>query len=165
MLKEEFIHSPLFQGLSAEQLKVLESVFNPCDYAKGEVIFEQGQIATNLFILVSGEVVIRYKPYDGPALTVARIRPGGVFGWSAALGRDVYTSGAAAEENSKALGISGNELHRFCEKNPEVGMALLERLAGVIAARLRNTHSEILTILTKGMDMSDDCWRRLATDG
>lgn len=164
MFKEEFAELAIFKGLSDEQIQLLDQILELCQFTKDQLIFEQGQTADYLYILVDGEVTVRYKPYDGPVLTVARITPGGVFGWSAALGRQAFTSGAIAEGPSRALRISGVQLHSFCECNPEIGAVLLERLAGVIAQRLRNTHTEVLTILTKGMDLSADCWKRIKKD-
>jgi len=163
MSKEVYAGLNLFHDLTADQLRILDSLFLHCRFPSGTTIFDQGQPATNLYILVEGEVVISFKPYDGPPLTVARIQSGGVFGWSAALGRSVYTSSALAFSECGMLCIPGAALHAFCERYPDTGALLLERLAGVIAARLNNTHTEILSILTRGMDLSDNSCRRTET--
>ncbi len=163
MSKEVYAGLNLFHGLTADQLRILDSLFLHCRFPSGTTIFDQGQPATNLYILVEGEVVISYKPYDGPPLTVARIQSGGVFGWSTALGRSMYTSSALASSECSTLYVPGAALHVFCERYPDTGALLLERLAGVIAARLNNTHTEILSILTRGMDLSDNCSRRMET--
>lgn len=160
MSNEVYAGLNLFDGLTADQLRNLDSLFLHCSFPSGTTIFNQGQPATNLFIITEGEVEILYKPYDGPPLTVARIQPGGVFGWSSALGRTMYTSSALASSDCSALCIPGTALHNFCERFPETGTLFLERLAGVIAARLNNTHTEILSILTRGMDLSDNNCRR-----
>ena len=146
----------VFSGLTAEQFHSLDALLVHCRFPQGFTIFEQGQPATNLFIVTEGEIVISYKPYDGPSLTVARIQPGGVFGWSAALRRDIYTSSAQASTDSSGLCISSAGLQRFCEQQPDTAAVFLDHLAGVIAARLNNTHTEILSILSRGMDLSDN---------
>jgi CRP/FNR family transcriptional regulator, cyclic AMP receptor protein len=73
-----------------------------------------------------------------------------VFGWSAAMMRDIYSSGAQAAEESDVLRISGCQLRKLCEKNPDTGSLLLNRLAGVIAERLQHTHTQIVNILSRG---------------
>jgi CRP-like cAMP-binding protein len=83
-----------------------------------------------------------------------------VFGWSAALGRSVYTSGAQAVESGLAIRIRKDSLTQFCNLHPETGKILLERLASVISERLKNTHGEVLSILTSGVDKTGDCSRR-----
>jgi len=123
-----------------------------CYFSPEQVIFEQGQRTEFLYILLRGKVEVRFKPYDGPPLTVTRIDPGGVFGWSTALNRDTYTSSAHAVEKCEAYRLSGTRLQSFCMQEPVTGKILLERLAGVIAERLNNTHAQILSILTQGLD-------------
>ena len=48
--------------------------------------------------------------------------------------------------------MSSQQLKILCQKHPRTGTLLLEHLADVIAQRLNSTHSQILTILTQGMD-------------
>ena len=132
----------------------MASLLEPVNLAQNEVIFEQGRIAEHLYILLEGEVVVNFKPYDGPQLTVAHIHSGGVFGWSAILGRQVYTSIALAAVDSVAIRMRGEELRSLCEEKPQTGLAILERLAGVIAERLNSTHAQIFTMLTESMDLT-----------
>jgi CRP-like cAMP-binding protein len=142
---------PLFQGVASEDLNLLADLVRRETFAEEAVIFEQGARAGKLYILVSGKVEIRFKPEDGEVLTVALIERGGVFGWSAALGRDKYTSCAVTIDESSVLGIEGDHLRQLCEDHPETGVVILERLAGVIAERLRNTHQHVISLLRQGM--------------
>jgi CRP-like cAMP-binding protein len=154
MSRQSYAHLSIFSGLSEDQFDLLKPILELRKYKCSQVVFEQGEIAEHLYILVKGEVAVRYKPYDGPALTVARIQPGGVFGWSSALGRDTYSSGAVCEEVCQVLRVSGQRLHQLCEQYPDTGVELLERLACVIAERLRNTHSGVFTMLSQGIELN-----------
>lgn len=152
MYRQDIVRLDLFKDLSIAHLDLIASISEQVSLAKDRIIFEQGARANYLFVLQDGQVVIRYKPYDGPSLLVARIAAGGVFGWSAALRRDIYTSSAIALEDSRAIRISGENLQRLCEQRPETGKIVLERLARIVSERLRNTHTEILGILSQGAD-------------
>jgi CRP-like cAMP-binding protein len=152
MFRQEYANLSVFNGLDPAQIRVLSPFLEEVSFAQGQVIFQQGQTAQHLYILLNGEVQVRYKPYDGPALTVARIAPGDVFGWSAALGHDFYTSGAEASAQGCAYRIRTENLQHLCDVNPEAGSRLLEGLAGVIAERLRNTHGSILELLNQGVE-------------
>ena len=149
MFRQDITHLQLFQGLNSQQLSLLEPILEICQFAQDQTIFEQGQQAEYLYILLRGEVVIRYKPYDGPPLTVAHILPSGVFGWSAAMAREVYTSCAVTVAASEAFRISSAQLRSLCECNPEAGQLLLDRLASMIAERLQHTHKQIMSILSQ----------------
>ena len=161
MYRQDLAQLSLFQGFDPGQLEQLIPMLKYQHFQPGETIFEQGKAAQHLYILLNGEVVVRYKPYDGPPLTVARIRSGGVFGWSAAMMRDSYSSGAQAAADSEVLQIAGFQLRKLCEKNPDTGSLLLNRLAGVIAERLQHTHTQIVNILTEGLDLDNNCDNRI----
>lgn len=148
---DPFPNIPVFAGFSEQQLMLLRPLFAPVDAYAGEALFEQGDAARYLYLVVSGEVTIRYKPEDGPALIVTRVRTGGVVGWSAALGSRSYTSGAICEVYSQLLRVSGPDLRSLCAEHPETGALLLDRLASIIAARLRRTHEQVIALLKQGL--------------
>ncbi len=143
---------PFFEGLSNQDVELLSKKFTTVSFPRGTVIFNQGDHADRLYILLLGHVSIRFKPHDGEVLPVAEISTGDVFGWSAALGRDVYTSCAVTTEDSKALSIRGNDLRELCTTHPETGVLILERLAEVIAERLKNTHQKVIELLWQGVN-------------
>lgn len=154
MLCDDFNHLVIFQGMSMPQQELLSSLFVPHDFFDETVIFEQGDLAEFLYIVVRGEVIVSFKPDDGPSIIVARIQPGGVVGWSAALGSRMYTSGAYCNGDTRLLRISGTDLRKLCEQFPDTGVVLLDRLAAVIAQRLTSTHDQILALLELGLRSS-----------
>ena len=165
MFRQELGQLPIFRGLSEVQLNLIDPMLKLCHFSQDQIVFEQGQPANFVYILLQGKVIIQFKPDDAPLLTVTNINPGGIFGWSAALGHKVYTSMAYATAESEAYQFSGLDMHRLCENYPETGVVLLGRLASVIAEHLRSTHSQILKILSEGMDLDSDRGRRNNKDG
>ncbi len=141
----------IFQDLEPAQIALVQPLFLFSHEPAGSEIFEQGNQAEYLYIVVEGEVNIRYKPDDGPVISVARVRPGGVVGWSAALGNPAYTSSAICTTDCQLLRVRGQDLRQLCEQHPETGALLLERLAAVIAERLRNTHQQVMALLEQGL--------------
>lgn len=164
MFRQQYANLAIFNGLQANQVRALAPFLQEVMLSAGETIFEQGEPACCLYILLAGEVAVRYKPYDGPPLTVARILAGEVFGWSAALGRKVYTSNAEAVCDGLAYRILADSLKRLCDCDPEAGGVFLERLADSIAERLRNTNSTILELLSQGVDPRGNCSKRSGID-
>ncbi|HKZ54342.1 MAG TPA: cyclic nucleotide-binding domain-containing protein [Anaerolineales bacterium] len=152
MIRDILERVPLFQGLAMEELDLLARLFLRESFAAGSVVFEQGDPADRLYVLVSGQVQIQYRPYDGGVLTVAEILEGGVFGWSSVLGRKAYSSFALAVADSHALSIEGQTLRRLCMDHPQTGVLVMERLTGVIAERLRSTHEQVARLLWQGVN-------------
>lgn len=151
-----FVHTlsqlSIFKDLTEDQLGLLQAIIEPCSFAKETVIFEQGEPTQSLFIIVRGNILVRYKAYDGPVIEVARVGEGGIVGWSAALGRAAYTSGAVCLDDCDVYQINAAALHQLCEQNPCAGVLIFDRLAGAIADRLSSTHNQVMTILTQNAD-------------
>lgn len=122
-----------------------------CHFPQGTKIFEQGETAAYLYILLKGEVIVHYKPYDGPSLIVAHIPPGGVFGWSTILGRPQYTSGASTVEDCEAYRLDRKRLLNTLEKSPETSDILLERLTASVSERLQISRDQVLEMLTNNL--------------
>src|SRR3990172_3370955 len=143
---------PIFQsGLRVDEIELLASRFYEETVLAGSVLFPQGARADKLYVVLSGRLAIRFKPYDGEVLTVAELEAGDVFGWSAALGRRTYTSSSVALDDSRMLSVRVQVLRRLCESHPKTGVVILERLAEVIAERLRSTHKHVVDMLREGM--------------
>jgi CRP-like cAMP-binding protein len=142
---------PLFQGLKQQTLDLIVPRFEYETFTEDEIVFEQDAPAEKLYVLVNGKVEIRFKPDDGEQLIVTEIEEGGVFGWSAALGRATYTSCAVSTKVSSAFSVLGVELKQLCEQYPDTGVIILERLAEVIAQRLQKTHAYVVDMLEEGI--------------
>lgn len=141
----------LFKGFSPAEAEALQELFEWCELPAGTVLFEQGETAQNIYLVVRGEVLVRYKPEDGPALIVARLRPEGVVGWSAVIGSPTYTSSAECDSDCVVLQVRSEDLRTFVEQNPAAGAQLLDRLGTKIAERMRNTHEHVMALLEQGL--------------
>ncbi len=148
---EKYNHLAFFTGLSTVEIQLLAPLFTPQTWVAGTVVFEQGDCAEYLYLVVSGELTIRYKPDDGPIMTLTRIQPGGIFGWSAAMGNPTYTSAAVCTLDSEVLRIRGVDLRMLCEKHPQSGEVILNRLSAIIAERQRSQQGRVNSMLTNGM--------------
>ena len=148
---ENYTHLAFFTDLSAAEIQLLAPFFAPQTWVAGTVVFEQGDYAEYLYLAVSGEVTIRYKPHDGPIMNVTRIQPGGIFGWSAAMGNPAYTSGAVCALDSEVLRIRGEDLRMLFKKHPELGKVILNRLSAIIAQRQHSQQGRVNSMLANGM--------------
>lgn len=158
MLPEELARLPLFAGLAPAHLALLAPLFRPVHFAAGAKAFAEGDAASFVYVLVSGDVTIQFRPSDGGCLDIARIRQGGVFGWSAALGRPVYTSSAVCGTPVETLAAQAAELRRVMLADAELGAVLLERMADVVVSRLEGLRAQLTTLL-HAEDNHDSRWR------
>ncbi len=141
----------IFRKLSEDQMRLLKPLFEEFSCQAGTIIFQQGEQAEFLYIVLTGKVDMSFKPYDGIPITVSHVGKDGLFGWSAVVGSDKYTSTAVAIEPVEAFRVHGSDLRKFCQEHPEKGRAILERLADGVSLRWMDAHEQVQSILIQGM--------------
>ena len=145
---ESLPYIPLFQDLEPAQTALLKPLFEQFTCPADTVIFEQGAPAIYLYLLIKGEVAIRYKPYDGPLITLTRLREGDVFGWSAVVGSPHYTSSIISESEVEAIRIRGSLLIKLFSDAPETGKVVMDRLARVVSPRWEDAQAQVQSLLS-----------------
>ena len=141
----------LLKELDENQRDLLRPLFEEVSFQAGTVIFQQGKSAEFLYLVINGMVDMSFKPYDGTPITVSHVGKDGLFGWSAVVGSEKYTSSAIAIEAVQAFRVRGTDLRRFCVKHPEAGKAILERLAEGASSRWKDAHKQVQSILVQGL--------------
>jgi CRP/FNR family cyclic AMP-dependent transcriptional regulator len=144
-------HIEIFKDLDEDQIGLFGPLFAELSFRAGTIIFQQGEAAKFLYLVISGTVDMSFKPYDGMPITVSHVGKGGLFGWSAVVGSENYTSSAIAIETGKAFRVHGSELRKFCREHPEAGKVILERLADGVSSRWKDAHKQVKSILLQGL--------------
>ncbi|MEY2818299.1 MAG: cyclic nucleotide-binding domain-containing protein [Chloroflexota bacterium] len=138
---------PLFENLNTEQSSMLMSVFEKFSCSPGTVIFEQGDQARYLYLILKGKAIISYKPYDGPRIVISRLKDGDVFGWTAVVGGSKYSSSVVSETDLESIRIRREFLQNLLAKNPETGKIIIDRLALNVSPRWKNAHDQIKPLI------------------
>lgn len=131
---------PLFEDLTAEQRTKVMAAFEAFNCSPGTVIFEQGDQAQFLYLILKGRAVISYKPYDGPRIVLTRLKDGDVFGWSVAVGNNRYSSSVVSESVLESIRIRRDHLQTLVSKFPDTGRMIIDRLALNVSPRWQNAH-------------------------
>jgi CRP-like cAMP-binding protein len=142
IVKKELHSLHLFKNFRDDQLALVEPLLSLNTFTEGESIFNQGDLAKHICVILDGQVDIRFNPDDGDLITVARLTREGVFGWSAAFGSGTYTSGAIAVTDVKLLCVSGEALKKLNEDHPKTGKLMLGQLAKIVSRRLERTNAQ-----------------------
>lgn len=143
---------PTFKNIDEHYLELLTPLFETYACKAGATVIQQGLPAEYIYFVVQGTVDISYKPYDGHIITVGHIGKNGLFGWSALVGNDKYSSSGIAIEPLSAVRIRGNDLRKFCLEHPEAGKDILENLANTVSKRWQNASEQVKLILARGLN-------------
>lgn len=155
MIRQDIQQISILKGMGREHLKILLPLFTPCYHQPLKVIFSQGEDAAYLYFLAEGAVAVSYKPYDSSSVRLTQVNPGGVFGWSAVLGRGKYSMTATTLDESVSFRVKGKDLYKLCQNYPETGIMVIENLAVGIADKYRSTRQFVISILTKSMGIEE----------
>ncbi len=136
----------LFNGLPTSLLEEIAAISKKASYKNDEFVFREGEQADKLHLLVNGSVALRVKLTSRPdAVTVSFISsPYQSFGWSGLVPPYHYTSSAQCDEDSNLITIPAEPFMKLLEQNPESGFKVMQRIAVIIADRLRNSHQALL---------------------
>ena len=136
----------LFKGLPEFLLTKIAAISDEVSVKQGEFIFREGEKADKLHFLMNGSVALRVKLTSKPeSITVSFVSmPYQSFGWSGIVAPNHYTSSAECDEDSNLLIIPANPFMKLLEENPESGFKVMQRVAEIIADRLRNSRQALL---------------------
>ena len=148
---ELLVQFPLFKDLTQTDLEIIAPIFSSCTYPAGTTIIEQGKAADRLFLLIKGDVRIRYKPYDGEMLTLTHVHAGGVFGWSAVLGNPVYSSAVVSENACEVFVVKAKDLQMLEISHEATAHAVLNRIGDAVSARWEKSQAQVRSMLEKGV--------------
>jgi len=104
----------------------------PCstilEYKKGQVIYNQDQPSTSIYLVIDGNVKVCRLADDVKQGVVDIYQPDEFFGDSAFLGLTQRSEIAVALENTKVMTWTTNEIEEITMKRPKLAIALLQLL-------------------------------------
>jgi len=125
--------NPLLESLSEEQLQQLAPLTRCIRFAAGEVIVREGDPGDALFQLIEGRVKVLKNNGDAPALQVATLGHGDVFGEMTLCVDEPRNATVQAIEQTVLLEVERRDLLPLITSEPD----LIERLATLVNARRR----------------------------
>jgi CRP-like cAMP-binding protein len=125
----------LFGTLPPELLQQLRGRTALGRYRRGDVIFEKGAPATNLFVVFSGRVAIVARASDGRESVISVLGPGALFGEMSMFDGGVRSAHARALTSVHLMAIDFDDVRDLLEHRPEVLWAVVR----ILARRLRAT--------------------------
>ncbi len=152
--KQESIYTvlrriPIFQDLKKKELKAVERILHRRTYRPDETIFSEGEPGMGMYIIESGQVHICI---GNEQKLLAVLSDGDFFGEMALLLESPRTASAIVKTPLKMLGFFQPDLFSLLETDPRTGNKILQRLAQMIAERLRQTNMENRQLKLKLME-------------
>lgn len=125
----------LFRELGRDALDELAATADMRSLARNEVIFDEGDESSHLYVVQSGRIAIGNRSTDGRESVVALMVEGDIFGELGFFDGGTRSAGARALEPSKVVSMPNGPVHDVLDRHPEV----LWRVVALLARRLRTT--------------------------
>jgi len=143
---EQLRRYPCFTGASEDSLRALAMNSEELSFDAGQVLFNEGDPADHLFILLKGEVDIRYVLADGEQRTVDTRVKDDILLWSSVIEPYRTTAVAVARQNTRVLAINAATLRELRTKDDKLERSLMNQIALVISQRLQGARVQLATM-------------------
>ena len=125
--------------------QIFESLGTVRSFAKGEIIYRQGDLATTFCYLKKGKVSVFMTSIDGMEKTLNTASKGELLGEGAFFDKKPRVSSARAVTNCEVVMIDEHTLTNLFAKHPKLAFELLEILSNRI--RLLSSQLDSMTFL------------------
>ncbi|HEY3476608.1 MAG TPA: cyclic nucleotide-binding domain-containing protein, partial [Anaerolineales bacterium] len=116
--------SPLFEGLSDEELNQLMDMAEPLSLHAGDVLIKQGEPGDAAYVVMRGEFEVQKQ--SGPSLIKIDVRnPGDMVGEMALLSRAPRNATLIAKTDGEVLRIPQEAFERLLQSSTSAAMAVL----------------------------------------
>jgi CRP/FNR family transcriptional regulator, cyclic AMP receptor protein len=125
----------------------LASMASEARFDAGELIFQEGDHSSFVYLIVTGNVALEVAAAGRP-VRVATLYAGDVLGWSSITEDDSKQFQARALEPVRAIAFDGARLRHACEQDYAFGFAFMRAMATVLSTRLHALRAQLLESYT-----------------
>jgi CRP/FNR family cyclic AMP-dependent transcriptional regulator len=149
MIPEQFLYVArayrLLSELEPRQLRKLLPLAEERQFSPGEVIFKEGDRSAYLYLIVSGDVALELRTGSGTA-SIQKLQSGDAMGWSALTSDSTARFRARALSPVSTVAFPSDRIREACDRDPEMGYALMKRLFELLTERLDATRLQVVQV-------------------
>ena len=135
---------PFVQGMAPEHLAKLSCLVEKAHFDAGSLIFQEGQHANRLYLILTGSVDLEVFNLDQAGLVIQTVGNGDVLGWSWFAPPNRWRFDAKAMKATDALVFDAEKLLAAFEEDTRFGYDFMKRMAAIVDQRLNAAREHIL---------------------
>jgi CRP/FNR family transcriptional regulator, cyclic AMP receptor protein len=142
---------PLLTPLSEEERAAVLKASRRRSYARGEVLFHEGDTGDSLHLVIRGHLAVRVSTPNGERATLNVVGAGAHVGELALVNRSgphVRSATVVALEPSETLTLSAHAFYDLCDRHPRVQTLLVD----LLATRVRELSFRMLETMYLSLD-------------
>jgi CRP-like cAMP-binding protein len=146
MIDELIVSSPVFAGLSADDLTLIAGCGKNTGFEAGQLFAREGDPADTFFLIRHGRVALELNTPHRGGLLIETLESGDIVGWSWLFPPYRWHYDARAVDGVRAIVFDGACLRGKCEEDKTLGYDLMLRFARVMNGRLQNSRARLLDV-------------------
>jgi CRP/FNR family transcriptional regulator, cyclic AMP receptor protein len=143
---QELQEITFLQKLPTEYFKRIAEISQFRDFKKGEILFDEGEVADNLYLIVAGSVLLQACSKVTGCKPIMSIGAGESLGWSALTDDGRYAAKALVIDPLQVVQIDGSQLRRMCDEDSRFGYEFLRRTLSAVSKRLHVTWKQVAEV-------------------
>jgi len=134
----------IFHGLSDDELETVSKYFEMVEKPKGNVIYEEDESGSEMYVILTGSVEIVKKDHLGKLHRLAVLKEGDVFGEMSLIEMQKRIAMVKALEICTLGVLSKNSLYSIYKTNIALFAKIVLNIARELSRRLRKSDIEIV---------------------
>jgi len=147
MEAKDFKEIKFFEKYTEEQLQKIASVSSVKEFKVKEIIFEQYDELTELYVLLQGSLSLGISLPKDKRIHLGTIEEGQLFSWSAIFPPYISTAWVMAVTPARVIAIDARKLNAEIEKDCDFGFKTMSKIAQTISHRLSDTRFQLMNQL------------------
>ena len=124
----------LFEGVSGNAKRVIETQGMERNYKAGDIVFKEGDAGEYFYMLEEGKVDLFLGRQEEMHFLVHY--PGEIFGWTALIKPYCYLASARCATDSLITKVPKSAIDIIVKDYPSDGLLIYKHLAGIVSERL-----------------------------
>lgn len=141
----EYMEAETLRNLSAETVEILDSAVRTYSLDRGEMLFNVGDMADSIYIVLTGGIKIVEDTFSGKRIILELNTAGDMFGLASLISASPYPHSAYAVEKSLIASIYRGDANEMIETRGDFAQMVVGQLVGRVQrahARLKHTTME-----------------------
>ncbi len=146
----------IFKGLKKNEMSEVAKIYQKTMYADEAQILKAGDNATELFIVSSGKVKLKFtiallnEPID---LSIDMMKKGDFFGWSSFAEPYKYTASAYAIGETELIQFQADDMKKLCDASDHIGHILMNNITTIVSERFSRLEGLLKHVIQTGVDI------------
>jgi CRP/FNR family transcriptional regulator, cyclic AMP receptor protein len=143
----DFKQIKFFEKYTEEQLEKLASISSVKEFKVKEIIFEQYDELTEIYVLLQGSLSLGISLPKDKRIHLGTIEEGQLFSWSAIFPPYISTAWVMAVTPAKVIAVDARKLNTEIELDCDFGLKTMSKIAQTISHRLSDTRFQLMNQL------------------